>query len=349
MFGLVLPKFDELAHKRHTRMRVNNSASSQLIKRNSQRVEKTAAHTSFSTDSFNKKVEVLQANATRGDYQSQLRLEAINKLLNPCLEFSESDVLRIINKDYPPQVERGLKLYRLMSRLTILCEPIGDTVGAASRVRLINFEVLTWSEFLDIKGHTSALISRLSDKRMTAEQFNSLALLKPEEKDLYERAKRYFGGRKRPTLKSLALDLLGEDDKVCVDRSVSNHLAAVREFREKHRDELGWGWYFVGGVDSYNKDPKSAREFHAECAASLGKVMRESIIPNYSMAIGQMVAGIRENKLFSETMFRDIAMSLANINEQREALIKAAASVVYPIVNMPRITLPTISFGREFI
>ena len=136
------------------KMRVNHSAGSRLIERNSRRVEKRVTHTSFSTDSFIKKVEVLQADATRGDYQSQLRLEAINQLLNPCLKFSESDVQRVINKGYPPQVERGLRLYRLMSRLIILCEPIGDAVGAASRVRLINFEDLTWSEFLDLKGHT---------------------------------------------------------------------------------------------------------------------------------------------------------------------------------------------------
>jgi hypothetical protein len=351
-FGLVRPNFDELAHKRHTRMRVNNSAGSGLIKRNSRRTEKRAkraAHTSFSTDSFIKKVEVLQADATRGDYQSQLRLEAINKLINPCLEFSESDVQRIINKDYPPQVERGLGLYRLMSRLIILCEPIGDAVGAASRVRLINFEDLTWSEFLDLKAHTTALISRLSDKRITSEQFNGLELLKSEEKDLYERAKRYFGGKKRPTLKSLALDLLGEDDKVCVDRSVSNHIAAVREFREKHKDELGFSWYFVGGVDSYNKNPKSGREFHNESVASMRKAARELFIPNYSKAFAQMVAGVNDEMLRSAKIFGQMAMSLPSLNEQREAIAKLVADAAYAAAHIPQITLPKIYFSKDFM
>src|ERR1044071_9798506 len=115
VFGLVSPNFDELAHKRHTRMRVNHNAGNRHIKRKSRRVEKRAERASVSIDSFNKKVETLQADATRGDYQARLRLEAINQLLNPFLEFSEPDVQRIISKGYPLQIERGLKLYRLMS------------------------------------------------------------------------------------------------------------------------------------------------------------------------------------------------------------------------------------------
>lgn len=97
---------------------------------------------------------------------------------------------------------------------------------------MINFEDLTWSKFLDIKGHTHALILRMSDNGITSERFDGLELLKSEEKDLYERAKPYFGGRKRPTLKTLALDLLAEVGKDFTDRSASNHLAAAREFRD---------------------------------------------------------------------------------------------------------------------
>ncbi|HEX7312317.1 MAG TPA: hypothetical protein VF297_00100 [Pyrinomonadaceae bacterium] len=346
VFGLVLPYLDELAHKRHTRMRVNHSAGSRLIKRNSRRVEKRAERASFSTGSYNEKAEALRAKAARGDYESQFRLEAVDQLLNPFLEFTESDVKKIINKGYLPQVERGLKLYRLMSRLTVLCEPVGDAVGAASRLRLINFEDLTWSEFLDIKIHTIALLSRRADKRMTSEQFNGLALLTPEEKDLYERAKRYFGGRKKPTLKSLALDLLSEEGEVFVDRSASNHLAAVREFREKHKDKLGVDWYFAGGVDSYNKNPKSAREFYAECAASVRKAVRESVMPSYAI-IGEMFVGVNEQIARSQIVAQQMALALPKILEQAESARKIAASAFAAAVRMPRIELPKSIFQEQ--
>jgi hypothetical protein len=349
VFGLVLPNFDELAHKRHTRMRVNRSADSRLIKRNPQRVEKRAERASFSTDSFNKKVEILQAQATRGDYQSQFRLEAINQLLDPCLEFSESDVRRIINKGYPPQVERGLKLYRLMSRLTILCEPIGDTVGVACRVRLINFEDLTWSDFLDIKGHTSALILRMSDKGIKSERFNGLELLKSEEKELYERMKPYFGGRKRPTLKSLALDLLAEDGEVFVDRSASNHLNAVREFRDKHKDKLGFSWYFVGGVDSYNRNATSAREFYAQSILSISKAVGGLVIPNYSKIIGEAIFGVREQVLRSENMVSGIAAYLPKVMETVGQAAMSAASAAYGVMRMPQIPLPKVYLRDDFM
>lgn len=346
MFGLVLSNFDGLAHKRHTRMRVNHKAGKQLIKRKSRRVEKRAESAAFSTDSFNEKVEALQAKAARGDYQSQFRLEAVNQLLDPFLEFSESDVKKVINKGYPPQVERGLKLYRLMSRLTVLCEPVGEVVGAASRVRLINFEHLTWSEFLDIKIHTLALISRVSDKRMTSEQFNGLALLNPEERDLYKRAKRYFGGRKKTTLKSLALDLLSEEGEVFVDRSASNHLAAVREFREKHKEKLGVGWYFAGGVDSYNKNPKSVREFYAECAASVAKAVRESVISSYAM-IGEMFVGVNEQIARSQIVAQQMAIALPKLIEQAESARKSAAGAIAAAVRIPQITLPKGIFQEQ--
>jgi hypothetical protein len=112
VFGLVLSNFDELAHKRHTRMRVNHSAGSRLIKHNSRRVEKRAAHTSFSTDSFSKKIEPLLANATRGDHQSQVRLEVIHQMLNPCLE------LNLLRRHFKPILKRAklsdnLRLYDL--------------------------------------------------------------------------------------------------------------------------------------------------------------------------------------------------------------------------------------------
>lgn len=183
--------------------------------------------------------------------------------------------------------------------------------------------------------------------RMTSEQFNGLALLTPEEKDLYERAKRYFGGRKRPTLKSLALDLLSEEGEVFVDRSASNHLAAVREFREKHKEKLGVGWYFAGGVDSYNKNPKSAREFYAECAASVRKAIRESVIPSY-VSIGKMFAEVNEQLASSQIAAHQMALAIPKIIEQAEATRKFAASAIVAAARMSQITLPEGIFQGQF-
>jgi hypothetical protein len=316
---------------------------------NRRRISKRAAHPSISIEKLHKNLDALHAEAERGDYQAQFRLETVSKLVDPCLTFCESDVQRARNKGYPPQVERGLKLYRMMSRLMVLCEPVGDAIGAAGRVRLINFEGLTWSEFLDLKGNASGLVHRLSDKHTTSEQFNGLELLKPDERELYERAKRYFGGRKRPTLKSLALGLLAEEGEVYVDRSGFNHLAAVREFREIHKDELGWGWYFVGGVDSYNKNPMSAREFYVEGMASLRKAMHGLVIPDYSKALGQAVFGMSQQILRSQEWMKEIVKGLPKMLEGVETARKAFAAAIHSDMRMPRIDLSKMFFMDGFI
>jgi hypothetical protein len=327
-------------------MKRDSNRKNTLISSNRRRIAKRAERPSYSIDSLNKKLQDLQANATQGSYQAQIRLEAISQLLDPCLDFCESDVRRILNKGYPPQVQRGLRLFRLMRHLVLLCEPVGDTVGVACRVRLINFEDLTFSKLVDIKGHTAALVARVSDKGMTSERFNGLELLTSEEKNLYERIKRYFGGRKRPTLKSLTLSLLGEEGEVFSDRSASNHLTAVREFCDKHKDKLGLRWFFIGGVDSYNRNAKSARESCSESISSMRNAVRGLIVPDYSKAVAQMVIGINQQILSSEKTIRAMAMSLPKIVAQDE-LAKLAASSVLGIMRMPSIRLPKIYFEDD--
>lgn len=321
-------------------MKRESRTNKAMLRSKRHRISKRAASPSISIDSLNKKLQDLHADATRGEYQAQIRLETISQLLDPCLNFCESDVHRIINKGYPPQVERGLKLYRMMSRLTILCEPVGDTVGVACRVRLINFEDLTWSQFLDLKSHTTALISRMSGKGTAAERFNALELLKSEEKDLYERVKPYFGGRKRPTLKSLALGLLAEEGDVLTDRGASNQLAAAREFRDRHKDKLGFKWYFVGGVDYYNRNPKSAREFYAESISGIGKAISGLIVPNYSKAIGEAIFGMHKQMAGSQMWIQEFAKSLPKITEQAELAAKFAASAISGLMRVPQFPRP---------
>lgn len=328
-------------------MKRNSTTNNVLISSRPRRSVKRATRASYSIDSLGKELQDLHAAAARGEYQAQIRLETISQLLDPCLNFCESDVHRIINKGYPPQVERGLKLYRLMSRLLILCEPVGDVVGAACRVRLINFEDLTWSKFIDIKGHTHALILRMSDNGMTSERFDGLELLRSEEKDLYERAKPYFGGRKRPTLKTLALDLLAEEGEDFTDRSVSNHLAAAREFRDKHKDKLAFRWAFVGGVDSYNRNPKSARESYYENIAGIRKVIGEFVIPSYSMGLGQVFAGMNEDIQRSARIFQEAAVGVSKLMQQGELMSKSIASAAYGIMRMPQFPLPESIFRGQ--
>lgn len=330
----------------HIRMKNEVHINKALLRSNRRRTSKRVARPSISIESLHKSLDDLHAEAGRGEYQAQLRLETISQLLDPCLNFCDSDVHRILTKGHPPQVERGLKLYRMMSRLTILCEPVGDTVGVACRVRLVNFEDLTWSQFLDLKSHTTALISRLP-KGTTAEKFNALELLKPEEKDLYERVKPYFGGRKRPTLKSLALGLLAEEGEVITDRGASNQLAAVRDFRDTHRDKLAFKWSFVGGVDSYNRNPMSAREFYAQGLSCIGKAVSELRIPNYSKAIGEAIFGMHKQISDSQIWIREFAKSLPKITEQAELAAKFAAHAISGLARMPQFPLPeTISDMR---
>jgi hypothetical protein len=316
------------------------------LRSNRRRNSKRVGRPSISIESLHKSLDDLHAEGVRGEYQAQLRLETISQLLDPCLNYCESDVHRILSKGYPPQVERGLTLYRLMSRLTILCEPVGDAVGVACRVRLIKFEDLTWSQFLNLKSNTHTLISRMSGKGTTADSFNALELLKPEEKDLYERVKLYFGGRKRPTLKSLALGLLAEEGEVFTDRGASNQLAAARDFRDRHKDKLGFKWSFVGGVDHYNRSPKSAREFYAEGISSIGRAVSGFIVPNYSMNIGEAIFGMHKQMAGSHMWIQEFAKCLPKISEQAE-LAKFAAHAISGLMRMPQFPLPEAIFDMR--
>jgi hypothetical protein len=297
---------------------------------------------------LDKKLENIQAKAKAGDYQSQLRLEAISKLLDPCLEFYESDVERIVNKGYSLQVERGLHLYRLMSQLRLFCEPIGDTVGIACRIKLLNFEELTWEKFLDTRAESLNLLFRIADRR--GEIFNGMDLLTEQERVLYHRLKPYFGGRKKPTLKSLALNLLGEENGFYSERNAYNYLTAVKKFRRMHKDELGFSWYFIGSLDCYNSNPKTVREYLNNMYIEVGKCLKDVVWPTVSKEILQAIKGI-DTALASKHMLQAIQgikigidsmkgfqaliavdnTFLASLRSAQEALVKMAASAFNPL------------------
>lgn len=278
-----------------------------------------APRPSLSKDSFDKKLQGLQEKASEGDHQSQVRLEAIHRLVDPCLHFYESDVRRILNKGYSPQIERGLRLYRLMSRLTLFCEPDSEIVGAACRVKLINLEELTLDHLLDIKGAHN-LVSRVSDKGMNAESFNGLDLLKQEEKTLYEKSKKYFGGRKRPTLKSLAANLLSEEGtEVFSDRSVSNYLTAVRDFRRQYKNDIGITWFFIASIDSYNRNAKTGRETAKMVMLNLADATKKTGFPNILEGIAQIFREpLIPNSFLEGIRIRNEAMNFFAASYRRE-------------------------------
>jgi hypothetical protein len=281
---------------------------------------------SYSIDSLDQKIKDLQANASNGNYQAQLRLETISRLLDPCLYFHESDVHRILIKGYSLQVERGLQLYRMMSRLKIFCEPIGNKVGITCRVKLINFEELSLSKLLDIKGQAFHLVSRAGD-RNKLKKFDGLALLSDEEKALYERLKPYFGGKKKPTLKSLAVNLLGEEHEFFSERNATNYLAAVREFKSKHKDDLGYRWYVMESVELYNLHAKTGREVASKVARSIRDIRIEAIIPRIGFDFAQVARGIMGEATSALDGLKIMADSLKTITDGHKYMAKTFFSM----------------------
>src|SRR5688500_16829270 len=106
--------------------------------------------------SFDERVEALrriQSEAECGRHQANRRLSSIDRLLFSTPDFCESDLHRILRKSkYPRPIERSIKLYVMMARLTPLCEPKGSASGPACAVKLIDFENLTRDAVLDVKG-----------------------------------------------------------------------------------------------------------------------------------------------------------------------------------------------------
>jgi hypothetical protein len=263
------------------------SATNLTAKGGKPRAVNRASRTSFTVNLLDQNLQDLRAKATAGDFQSQLRLEAIYKLADPCLDFYQSDVQRILGKGYPPSVEKGLRLFRMMSQLRKLCEPIGNTVGIACRVRLINFEELTLNKLFALKGHSTCLVPVAALRFRKGSKFNGLELLSTEEKKLYQRLTPYFSRRKRPTLKSLALYLLGEEDQIFSERNASNYLRAARDFRLMHEHEVGSSLYYIDSVESFNLNAKTGREMFVDLVQ---RAHRDIELPVIS--IGQHLSGL---------------------------------------------------------
>jgi len=249
-------------------------------------------------------LERLQGEAATGRYQANQRLNAIDKLLFLTADFCESDLHRILRKsEYSPAVARSIRLYVMMARVTALCEPKGSAIGPACALKLIDFENLTRDGVLDVKGvagfrlyfslpgivhkdqrGTQFLIEPFKSDEISfrwhkyeyGPKFNALDFLSPNQKDLYYRAKPFFIGKKKPTLKSLAASLLKEEgDEGYSERSLSRYIQAFRDF--KFADQDIRRTMLIRSVESFGADHKSMRQMQAECFPELVAAVQRAI------------------------------------------------------------------------
>lgn len=204
----------------------------------------------------------LEIAAESKRYSAQQRLDAIDALL--LMDgFSSSDLKRILEKrKYPIPIQKALTLYSMMARLTILCEPQAGLVGPACRVSLIDFETLTLKKLLDLSGLGLAF-------RVKPGFTNGLELLSAEERALYRKAKSYFGGRKKPTLKALGARLLSdkEDNSSFSDRAVRRYLTDLNSYEFPKPDQNLRRDYMIRSVNRFGSDREPIKQMLAQAFA----------------------------------------------------------------------------------
>lgn len=200
------------------------------------------------------------------DKQAQLAIEVIQAVSDPSVFLYPSDVGRIIKKrqrkKLPLQVRRALVLYEKMKEISLLTQPVGSAVGPACRISLVDFERLSPRELMHIRGQAGMLLLRpdsLSHKK-------AIAILSPKERETYNRIKDRFGGRKRPTLKSVAVFLLDYNSETATaERGARNHLRALKDYQSRQNEEglpapFSRQWYIVRAVDYFGKNPSTMAE-----------------------------------------------------------------------------------------
>ncbi len=278
------------------------------------------------------RIEAICRWEAAGDqYPAASTLKAIDKLLVYGEVFSYTDLERIVGKrDYPIQVERGVELYLMMARVKNVCEPKGDGIGPACAVRRIDFEQLTREEALDLKnGIGFRLLTQPSLGK--GDKFCGLDLLTTEEKQLYERIKPYFDGRKKPTLQILAARMLrNSQDRSFSERSVPRYIDALENYKfvddDRRRD------YLISSVNSFGTHNKSARESAryaiAQSAAQIAQVFRQQMaesaqlvaqsiprIPDIlaQLQLDQSIVLMRATRPHVQQTLRLIAQSVAQI------------------------------------
>jgi hypothetical protein len=132
---------------------------------------------SFEIQGLFENIDRLSQEAESGSFEANQRLEAIRKLADTIFDFSTSDYRRILDKQLPRPVRKGIELYKMMNQLTYLVQPVGKRKGAACTVRRIEYEKLTWEEFLDLRGNFSAGFVAEAIKQRAEPSFEALSML----------------------------------------------------------------------------------------------------------------------------------------------------------------------------
>ena len=191
-------------------------------------------------------LEKLFEEAQLGKNEAIQRLDAIKKLANPIFDFSASDYKRILDKELSLPVKKGIQLYKMMNGLTYLVQPTGKDKGTATAVRRIDYENITWEELLDLRGGFNTGFIMQAMKQRAEPNFEGLNMLNEHQKELYQRIKVYFGYKKKPTLQSLAMNLLSEeaDGKDFSERSLYIYLDAVEKHQQRRKLAAGFDVLF---------------------------------------------------------------------------------------------------------
>ncbi len=254
---------------------------------------------SFENKGLFENIEKLAEEAKSGNNDAVQRLEAITKLANPIFDFSASDYRRILDKQLPLPVRKGIQLYKMMSELIYLVQPVGKRKGTACGVRRIDYENLTWEEFLELRGSFRAGFIMDAIKQRAEPKFSGLGMLNENQKELYQRIKVYFGNKKKPTLQSLAMNLLSEetDGKDFSERSLYIYLEAINEHQKRRKKASGFD------ILSYVTF-RSVATFHNE------KTIRESL-EDWDKTMATMTASIY--KMLPEISANLLASVSANL------------------------------------
>lgn len=288
---------------------------------------------SFEIQGLFENIEKLAEEAELGNYEAIQRLNAIKKLANPIFDFSASDYQRILDKQLPLPVKKGIQLYKMMNQLTYLVQPVGKRKGTARAVRRIDYENLKWEEFLELRGTFSAGFITEAVKQRDAPKFNGLNMLNEQQKELYHRIKVYFGYKKKPTLQSLAMNLLSEETngKDFSERSLYIYLEAVNKYQERRKKASGFDvLYFT---------------FHSVTAFNNEETIREAL-ERWDKAMAELVVGFQ--KMLPEigaNLLKDIMPKFSKdfIPQFYKDLIPQFQTIHIQMSELLRSTIPNLS------
>jgi len=287
---------------------------------------------------FEEQVEALKELNSKA---ASLNIGAIKKLniVTACLfnpEYSDAEHRKTMrrSKHLPRAVQNGLNLYRKMNQVMALCEPRREprcsVVGSACFVALIPFATLDYDGFLDLRQNFMFMLDRLPKSRS---KFRGLDLLSPDERRRYEVLSGkdhtgkgiYFGGRKKHTLKSLAVCLLEEEERLSYSESTVRR--AIDEINKYKFEDVNWKRdSMIRAVNGFGKSTRTVGEFSADAQKHFVRALR---MTDFSAQIltHQYFADLRES--VAVVSAREIAPIVA---QKSQEIASVAAKVMASII-----------------